>query len=121
MIPLSKYEKEIAEARASAKASGKKFYIKDFVQECHYREPEHKENVEKHKSLFTKAVRSDKGNQHHFSGEINEAGKRVYRKIKQDRKPDKPHKQRADKGVARNEESRLRLEEEFENPLKTGA
>tara|TARA_B110001450_G_C17661276_1_gene497350 strand:+ start:574 stop:774 length:201 start_codon:yes stop_codon:yes gene_type:complete len=66
-------------------------------------------------------MRSDKGNQHNFTGEFNDAGKIVYRKIKQDRKPHKPHKQRADKGVGRNAESKKMLKDKFDNHLETGA
>ena len=121
VIKLSKYDKEIHEARASAKASGTNFLISHCVEKLHCKELEHKENVKKNKSLFTKAVRSDKGNQRNPQGEFNNAGKKVYRKIKQDRKPDKPHKQRADKGVARNGDSKLMLEEELKTNLETGA
>ena len=95
VIKLSKYDKEIHEARASAKASGTKFKKDDYIQKLHCKEPEHKENVKDHRSLFTKAARSDKGNQRNPQGEFNDDGKKVYRKIKQDRK------QRADKGVGK--------------------
>jgi len=121
VIKLSKYDKEIHEARASAKASGTKFDIGTCVRYLHYKELEHKENVKKNKSLFTKAVRSDKGNQRNPQGEFNNAGKKVYRKIKQDRKPHKPHKQRSDKGVGKTDDSRKLLEEELDNHLETGA
>jgi len=121
VIKLPKYEKEIAETRASAKAAGTKFELSDCVQKLHCKELEHKENVKDHRSLFTKAARSDKGNQHNFRGEFNNAGKKVYRKSKQDRKPDKPHKQRADKGVGRTEDSRKMLEKELKTNLETGA
>ena len=121
MIKLSKYEKEIAEARASAKASGTKFEISNCVKKLHYNEPEHKENVKDHKGLFTKAVRSDKGNQHNLIGEFNAAGKKVYREDRKPHKPHKPHKQRADKGVGRTKHSRKMLEKELKTNLETGA